>query len=65
MKAEEFRQGTAAAEAPGRNPCGAAYGAEVSTTTQRRTKAETDRLMEGVCKRGNLLLAYERVMKNK
>jgi RNA-directed DNA polymerase len=30
-----------------------------------RTKAESSGLMEAVCERGNLWLAYERVMKNK
>jgi RNA-directed DNA polymerase len=34
-------------------------------TTRRRTKAEASGMMEAVCERGNMLLAYERVMKNK
>ena len=34
-------------------------------TTRARTKAELSGLMEAVCERGNLWLAYERVIKNK
>jgi group II intron reverse transcriptase/maturase len=37
----------------------------VDTTTRTRTKAELSGLMEAVCERGNLWLAYERVLKNK
>ena len=65
MKAEANRQGTTDREETGRNPGMALSGAEASTTTRRRTKAETSGLMEAVCERGNLLLAYERVKKNK
>ena len=39
-------------------------GAEAATTTHRWTKAETKELMEAVVSRGNLMLAYERVMRN-
>jgi len=39
--------------------------AEVESATDRRTKAETSGLMEAVCERGNLMLAYERVVRNK
>ena len=37
-------------------------------TTGKRTKAEKEResgLMDAVCERGNLMLAYQRVVKNK
>ena len=34
-------------------------------TTRARTKAELSGLMEAVCERGNLWLAYERMIKNK
>jgi hypothetical protein len=65
MKAEANRQGTTVREEMGRNPVRALTGAEADTTTRRRTKAERSGLMEAVCERGNLLLAYERVLKNK
>jgi group II intron reverse transcriptase/maturase len=53
------------AEELGRNPGGAAAGAETDATTRTRTKAESSGLMEVVCERGNLWPAYERVLKNK
>ena len=68
MKAEETRQVTTDREAPGRNLGGALSGAEADTTARRRTKAELkqeSRLMEVVCERDNLKLAYQRVMENK
>lgn len=68
MKAEETRQATTQAEEPARNAGGAALGAEADVTTRLRTKAEWEResgLMEAVCERGNLWLAYERVLRNK
>jgi len=65
MKAEYSQKVDARTEAPGRNPGGAEPGAEAATTTHPRTKAETEELMEAVVSRGNLLLAYERVMRNK
>jgi group II intron reverse transcriptase/maturase len=34
-------------------------------TIRRRAKAEASGMMEAICERGNMLLAYERVMKNK
>ena len=43
-------------------------GAETDVTTRPRTKAELERasgLMEAVCERGNLKLAYQRVVENK
>jgi len=43
----------------------AAYGAETDATTRRRTKAESSGLMDAVVERGNLMLAYQRVVKNK
>lgn len=53
------------AEEPGRNPGRAVCGAEAAATTRMRTKAESSGLMEAVCERGNLWLAYERIIKNK
>ena len=65
MKAEDSRSLNAVAEEPGRNLGGAVCGAEATATTCAWTKAETSGLMEAVCERGNLWLAYERVIKNK
>jgi len=65
MKAEDSRILNAVAEEPGRNLGGAVSGAEAAATTCARTKAETSGLMEAVCERGNLWLAYERVIRNK
>ena len=68
MKAEETRQVTTQAEEMARNAGKAARGAEAEVTTHQRTKAElTQRggLMEAVCERGNLQLAYRRVIENK
>jgi len=65
MKAEASRQVEAGTEESGRNPGGAVSGAEAATATRARTKAESSGLMEAVCERGNLWLAYERVIRNK
>ncbi len=65
MKAEDSPKVDASTEEPGRTPGGAAAGAETDATTHARTKAELDGLMEAVVSRGNLMLAYERVMRNK
>ena len=65
MKAEDSRPVDTRAEEPGRNPGGAVAGAETDATTCLRTKAESSGLMEAVCERGNLWLAYERVVRNK
>jgi len=40
-------------------------GAETGAAPRSRTKAESEGLMEVVVSRGNLMLAYERVMRNK
>ena len=53
------------AEQLGRNPGEAAPGAEADVTTRKRTKAGSSGLMEAVCERDNLGLAYQRVVKNK
>ena len=68
MKAEQTRQVTTQAEGLTRIVDGAALGAEADVTTRLRTKAESKResgLMDAVCERGNLWLAYGRVVKNK
>ena len=65
MKAEDSRQVDTNAEEPGRNLGEAAHGAEADVTTRRRTKAGSSGLMELVCERDNLWLAYQRVVKNK
>jgi len=68
MKAEDSRQVNTGKEESGRNSEGALSGAEAGVTTRLRTKAELEResgLMDAVCERGNLLLAYQRVVENK
>ena len=68
MKAEETRQVTTQAEELAQNAGGAALGAETDVTTRLRTKAELEQasgLMDAVCERGNLKLAYQRVVENK
>lgn len=68
MKAEETRQVTTLTEELARNADGAVAGAEADVTTRRRTKAELEQgsgMMEVVCERGNLMLAYQRVVENK
>jgi len=64
-KAEVCRQGGAPTEEPGRNPGVDVVRAEKKSAIETRTKAETIGLMEAVVERGNLMLAYERVMRNK
>ena len=68
MKAEDSRQADTGEEESGQNPEGTLRGAETDVTTRSRTKAEWEResgLMDAVCERGNLKLAYQRVVKNK
>ena len=68
MKAEDKRQADTSEEESGQNPEGTLRGAETDVTTRLRTKAELEResgLMDVVCERGNLMLAYQRVVKNK
>jgi group II intron reverse transcriptase/maturase len=68
MKAEDSRQVNTGEEESGQNSEGALHGAEADVTTRLRTKAEWERgsgLMDVVCERGNLMLAYQRVVKNK
>jgi RNA-directed DNA polymerase len=67
MKAEADRADQASAADTGRNSVDAATRAEADVATRTRTKAEvaTTRLMEAVMERGNLRLAYQRVIKNK
>jgi RNA-directed DNA polymerase len=68
MKAEDSRSVNAGEAKSGRNSEGALHGAETDVTTRLRTKAEWERgsgLMEAVCERGNLRLAYQRVVENK
>jgi len=68
MKAENSRQTNTGEEESGQNSEGTLHGAETDVTTRRRTKAEWERgsgLMDAVCERGNLMLAYQRVVKNK
>ena len=68
MKADDSRQVNTGEEESGRNSEGALHGAETGVTTRLRTKAEKAQeggLMEVVCERGNLWLAYDRVIKNK
>ena len=67
MKAEADREDQAGAADSGRNSMDAAARAEVDVATRTRTKAEiaTTSLMEAVVERGNLRLAYQRVVENK
>lgn len=68
MKAEDSRQADTGEEESGQHSEGALRGAETDVTTRSRTKAEwarTSGLMDAVCERGNLKLAYQRVVKNK
>lgn len=68
MKAEDSRQADTSEEESGQNSEGALRGAETDMTTRLRTKAEWEReggLMGAVAERGNLWLAYDRVVKNK
>lgn len=68
MKADDSRQVNTGEEESGQNSEGALHGAEAAVTTRKRTKAEKapeGGLMDAVCERGNLWLAYDRVLKNK
>jgi RNA-directed DNA polymerase len=68
VKAEDSRQADTGKEKSGQNPGGTLRGAEADVTTRLRTKAEREResgLMDTVCERGNLKLAFQRVVKNK
>jgi group II intron reverse transcriptase/maturase len=68
MKAEDSRQADTQTEESARIAEGAGLGAETDVTPRLRTKAEWERgsgLMDIVCERGNLMLAYDRVVKNK
>ncbi len=68
MKAEDSRQADTDEEVTARNAGMASSGAETDVTTRLRTKAELKQesgLMDAVCERGNLKLAYQRVVENK
>lgn len=67
-KTEAHRSGGAQAAESGRYPERAKLRVEVELADVERTKAELERergLMDAVCERGNLWLAYERVVRNK
>ena len=66
MKAEVDRADQAGAAETGRNSVDATTRAEAEVATRARTKAEvaTTGLMEAVVERGNLKLAYQRVVEN-
>jgi RNA-directed DNA polymerase len=67
MKAEADRADQAGVADTGRNSVEAAACAEADLANRTRTKAEvaTTSLMEAVVERGNLKLAYQRVVENK
>jgi len=68
MKAEDSRQADTDQGELARNAGMTSSGAETDVTTRLRTKAEREResgLMNAVCERGNLKLAYQRVVENK
>lgn len=64
-KAEACRQGGAWAEESGRNLEGDGVRAEAESAAGVKTKAEAGVRMETVIERGNLMLAYQRVVENK
>ncbi|MCC7348545.1 MAG: group II intron reverse transcriptase/maturase, partial [Variibacter sp.] len=67
MTVEADRRGQAGAEGDGRNPEPAARRAEAQLASHERAKAEvtTAGRMEAVVERGNLRLAYQRVVENR
>lgn len=68
MKTEDSRQANTRTEGVARNADGAGLGVETGVTTRLRTKAELEQesgLMEAVCERGNLMLAYQRGARTK
>jgi RNA-directed DNA polymerase len=67
MKAEADRDDQVGAAGTGRNSVAAVACAEADVATRMRTKAEVaaTSLMEAVVERGNLMLAYQRVIENK
>ena len=67
MKTEVHRSGGVHTEGPGRYPGRAGLRVVVESVDVERTKAERSvksGLMDVVCERGNLWLAYERVIRN-
>jgi RNA-directed DNA polymerase len=67
MKAEADRADQVGAKNTGRNSVVAAAGAEADMATRARTKAgvAATSLLDAVVERGNLMLAYQRVVENK
>ena len=68
MKAEEAQQVITQTEASAWNAGGAVVDPVADVTTQPRTKAELEQtigVMDTVCERGNLKLAYQRMVANK
>jgi len=68
MKTEDLQQANTRTEELARNADGTGLGVETDVTTRLRTKAGLEReswLMDAVCGRGNLMLAYQRVVENK
>jgi len=64
MTAETHRGDEAHGGKAGRYPADACVSAEADTASRVRTKAEAGGRMEAVVERGNLMLAYQRVVKN-
>ena len=66
-KTQARRRGGAQTEDAGRYPAGAGLSVEGTSASLLRTKAQPKRvdLMEAVLERGNLMKAYERVLRNK
>ena len=68
MKAQARPSGGAHAEEAGQYPVGAVVRVQTELASHLRTKAEQvrdSRLMEAVVERGNLMAAYQRVMRNR
>ncbi len=66
-KTQARRRGGAQTEDAGRYPAGAGLSVEGTSASLMRTKAQPKQvdLMEAVLERGNLMKAYERVIRNK
>jgi RNA-directed DNA polymerase len=64
MTAETHRGDEAHGGKAGRYPADACVSAEADTASRVRTKAEAGGRMEAVVERGNLMLAYQRVVEN-
>ena len=65
LEKAEASEGMAPSTGARRNCASVSEGAEVKLTAVEQTKSEGLRLMEAVVERGNMRLAYERVVSNR